>query len=390
MGDHALLSPSGASRWTACTPSAVLEARFPDRAGDAADEGSLAHRLSDLMLKDIMKKVSPAQFKKEVEEITRSKFYNNAMLGYCEEYTAFVMERYSEAQSHTKDALIYFEEKVSLADYVPEGYGTRDVVIIANDTLELIDLKYGKGVPVSAAENKQLMLYALGTLKDFDFIYDITKIRLTIHQPRIENFSSWEIDADELKQWGLSYLIPKAKLAYEGKGDYVPGEHCRFCRAKSLCKANADYQLQLAKFDFMEPALLTDNDVSEILGKAPMLKNWLESVETYALTEAVNNNKKWPDMKLVEGRSNRKYENPEEAAKVLKENGYNEDQVYKKELLGVTAITGLLGKKKFDTLISPLLIKPPGKPALVHVSDKRPAMSSLEAARIDFADEIEY
>lgn len=386
MADHAILSPSGASRWLACTPSARLEQQFPDRAGEAAAEGTLAHALGELLLRYKTKQLPPSLYDSRLKEIQADKLYDGSMLDHAEDYAVFVLERFAEAQAHTKDALLFLETKLDLTDYVPEGFGTGDAIIIADGTLDLIDLKYGKGVAVSAHENRQMMLYGLGALRDFDFMYDIQKVHMTIHQPRIENYSSYELTVAELRQWAEAELKPKAQLAWEGKGDYAPGAHCRFCRAKAVCRANADHNLEVAKHEFKDPARLDDSEIAEILGRVDQLTAWINAVEEHALNEAVNGGKKWPGYKLVEGRSNRKYSSEEAVALKLSQiASLREDQYAPRKLLGITDMQKLLGKKDFAFYLDPLIIKPPGKPTLVPASDKRPEYNSIESAVNDFS-----
>jgi hypothetical protein len=387
MITHAVLSPSGAHRWLNCTPSARLEQKFPDTAGEIAREGTLAHRLSELLLRQQLKQVSKAIFTKELKEIESDPLYDHSMHEHAESYCAFVLERFSEAQAHTKDAIIFLEHKLNLTDYIPEGFGTGDAIIIADGVMDICDLKYGKGVLVDAKNNKQMMLYSLGALRDFDFVYDIHSVRMTIFQPRIDNYSSWEMTVEDLREWADEELKPKAALAFKGEGEFVPGSHCQFCRVKATCKAFANYNLEVAKYEFKDPALLDDLEITDILNRADIFSNWLNSVEEHALAEAVNNQKKWPGYKLVEGRSNRTYTSSDLVASKLLKAGFAEEIIYKKEVLGITAMEKTLGKKEFNIYLSDLVIKPPGKPTLVPESDKRPEYSSTERAAKDFVTE---
>jgi hypothetical protein len=186
-------------------------------------------------------------------------------------------------------------------------------------------------------------------------------------------------------KWAQEELKPIAALAFKGEGEFAPGSHCRFCRARAVCKANADYNLELAKYDFKNPVLLGDDDIADILARADAFSQWLNSVEEHALNEAVNNGKKWAGWKLVEGRSNRKYQDESLVASTLLKAGFAEDIIYKKEILGITAMEKAIGKAKFTGLLSNHIIKPPGKPTLVPASDKRPEYNSAEAAAADFA-----
>jgi hypothetical protein len=386
---HAVLSPSGASRWLNCTPSARLEMKFPDRAGKAADEGTLAHSLGETILRHKLKLIDFKTLMAKTKEINENDLYDAAMSDHAEDYAVFVMERYAEALSHTRDAIIFLEHRLNLTDIIPEGFGTGDAVIIANKVLDLIDLKYGKGVMVSAENNRQLMLYGLGALREFDHIYDIETVRMSIYQPRIGNYSTWEISVDELRKWADEFVKPRAALAFEGAGEFEPGAHCQFCKAKAVCKALADKNLELAQHEFKNPALLGDYEIAHILSQIPLFSTWVKAVQDHALIEAVQNGKNWPGYKVVEGRSVRKYSDEEAIAAKLKEAKYAEDIIFKKKLLNLTDMTKALGKKDFDTLVGPLLIKPPGKPALVPESDKRPAFNNLDAATVDFAEMAE-
>jgi len=385
---HAVLSPSGASRWLSCTPSARLEQQFPDRSGQAAAEGTLAHALSELIIKEKLGNVAKVAFKRAFDVIAKNDLYDNAMLDHAEEYATFVMERLAEAQAHTRDAIIFLEQKLNLTDYVPEGFGTGDVIIIANSVLDIIDLKYGKGVPVFADNNKQMMLYALGALREYDFMYDIDTVRMTIYQPRLDTISTWEIPVIELREWAETELKPRAEMAFKGEGEFVAGKHCQFCKAKAVCKANADHQLVLAQFDFKQAVLLNDQEIADILDRAKDFTNWLTAVTDYALAEAIDNNKKWPGYKLVEGRSNRKYLDETSVANKLTSSGFDEEVIYSKKLLDITAMEKEIGKAEFNKLLADLTIKPPGKPTLVPNSDKRPEFNTEEAAQADFKDVV--
>jgi hypothetical protein len=379
---HAILSPSGASRWLACTPSARLEQQFPEKTSAFAEEGTLAHSLGELIIRFRLGHINTKKFKKDLAEIEASEHYCESMYEYCDEYATYVNEQVNSLSN----PVILLEQKLDMTEYVPEGFGTGDVVIVSGNKLVLIDLKYGKGVPVYADNNKQLMLYALGALKEFDWMYDITEVTMIIYQPRINNISSFELSVDELRQWAETELRPKAELAFAGEGEYVAGNHCQFCKAKAVCKALADKNLELAKYDFKDPTLLTDKEISDILNRADLFTNWISSIEVYALDEALNQGKTWPGYKLVEGRSNRKIADPIKAVKVLMEKGFASEQILTAKLKGITELEKEIGKKEFSLYLSDLIIKPAGKPCLVPASDKRPELNSLESAKLDFAN----
>lgn len=384
MSTHAILSPSGAERWLNCTPSARLEQQFPDRAGEAAKEGTLAHAIGELLIRVKLKTIKKYEYEEVLAGHKKNTLYNDDMLAHAEEYASFVLERFLEAQTKNKHALIFLEQKLNLTDYVPEGFGTGDVIIIADGVLDIIDLKYGKGVPVSAENNKQMMLYSLGALREFEYMYDIDTVRMTIYQPRLDSISTWEIPAEQLNKWADEELKPRAALAFEGEGEFKPGKHCQFCRAKGICKANAAANLEIAKYDFRETTLLKDEEVADIIDRAATFINWINGVEEYALNEAVAG-KKWPGYKVVEGRSNRKYLDDEKVATKLLQSGFNEAVIFKPQaLLSITAMEKVITKKVFEDTLKGLIIKPPGKPALVPLSDKRPELNSAESAKKDF------
>jgi hypothetical protein len=390
MSAHAVLSPSGASRWLACTPSARLEQTFPDSAGIAAREGTLAHALGELLLLHALGRVTETTYENRLATIQSNDLYNTAMFGHAEDYATFVLERFAEAKAGTPDAILEIEVKLDLTEYIQQGFGTGDAVIIADGTLELIDMKYGKGVEVSAFENKQMMLYGLGALKFYALAYDIHDISMTIFQPRLENFSNWSITVEHLRAWGDTVLRPRAALAFAGEGEFQPGTHCRFCRAKAVCRANADYQLEKVRKDFAAPDLLTDEEIADVLERVSGIENWLTAVKDFALVSAVNDGKKWPGFKLVEGRSNRVIADEEKVVARLRDLSYGEELIYNKKIKGIGDLEKLLGKKGFAEELGQWVVKPKGKPTLVPESDKRPEISSADSAKADFAEvEIE-
>lgn len=375
---HAILSPSSASRWLSCTPSARLEMQFPDKAGDFAQEGSLAHEVGEVLLKFAAGLISLDDEEKSLSTLKKSKFYSDELLSYADGYAVFVYEKLALAQKTTSDAVLRIEEKIDLTAYVPEGFGTGDAVILADGTMEIIDLKYGKGVRVSAAENKQMMLYALGALDMFGFMYAIHTVRMTIYQPRLDNVSEWEIPVEELLMWGTSELAPRAKMAYAGEGSFVPGKHCQFCRAKAQCRALAEKNMEVAKHEFDDASLLSDNEISRVLEQMDIIKNWMSAIEEYALQAALSG-KVFPGFKLVEGRSIRKYADEKKVADRLLENGYKSDLIYEPaKLKTITAMEKLVTKKAFAAILGDLIIKPQGKPTLVPASDKRQEWNSAE------------
>lgn len=385
---HALLSASKADRWLNCTPSARMEEPFQehDFMSEPAAEGTLAHELSELMLYCVLNTI-------DADEIERSKLiaanplYSEAMYQHADEYVAYVMEQYNEARARSIDAKIFLEARLNLTDYIPEGFGTGDVVIISDGLLEVTDLKYGKGVPVSAVENRQMMLYALGALREYDFLYDLHTVRMTIYQPRLDNISTYEMSTDDLRKWANDELIPRAKMAFDGVGEFVPGKHCQFCKVKPTCKALADYNLELAKYDFLAADLLTPAEVADILTRKKMFVDWIGSVDDYALAQALNG-VKFPGFKLVEGRSNRVITDKAAAASKLIAAGLEADKVYKpQELRGLTELEKAAGKKTFDAVLAGLIAKPEGKPTLVPADDKRNEWAPAAALAKEFEND---
>ena len=364
---HALLSPSASHRWIACPPSARLTEFLAESESSYAAEGTVAHNVAEAKLKHRLGIARPPIVCEDAE-----------MDEYTSDYADFVMEQ----TECLKNPVVYVEQRVDCSGHIPECYGTCDALIVSDGVLHIVDLKSGRGVKVDAEENDQLRIYSLGAMQMFDFLYRFEIVRMSIYQPRLGNVQTWEVRADALTEWAKTVLVPAANLAWNGEGGYAAGEHCRFCKAKAECRARAEANLALAVYDFTDPALLQICEVAEILGKIDNLVSWASDVKDYALTKALSGTK-FDGWKVVSGRSNRKYTNDEDAAKAVKDAGYDP---YEHKLLGITAMTSLLGRKKFDDLLSGLTCKPEGKPVLVPESDKRKEMNT---AADDFADPIE-
>jgi len=365
---HARLSASGAHRWMNCTPSARLEREFEDNGGESAAEGIAAHALAEHKLRRALKMRS----KKPV-----SKYDSDEMDSYTDGYVEFIQELVAQAKQECNDPVVLIEQRLDFSKFVPGGFGTGDCMIIADGTLHIIDLKYGQGVLVEAEDNPQMKLYALGALELFDGIYDILTVSMTIYQPRRENVSTHTVFKETLYQWAEEVLKPTAELAFKGEGEYAPGEHCQFCRAAVKCRARAEEKLNLARFEFALPPLLTDEDIEEILALLDDLTSWANDVKAYALEAAVSHGKEWRGYKLVEGRSNRRYANEDAVAKAAKDAGYRD--IYRQSLITLTEMEKLMSKVKFQEILGGLIEKPPGKPTLVPLSDKRQAMNAFSA-----------
>ena len=373
---HAILSASGADRWIHCPPSARLCETYEDKGSDYAAEGTDAHALAEFKLKKALG--LPAD-----DPTDGLSWYSEEMDDCTSGYAEFVLEQVEAAKKACADPVVLIEQRVDFSRWVEQGFGTADCVIIADGTLRVIDFKYGLGVLVSAEENPQMQCYALGTLELFDDIYDIDQVSMTIYQPRRQNVSTFDISKDDLYRWADEVLKPTAELAFAGDGNFLCGEWCGFCKARNECRARAEANLKLAQYDFKLPPLLTDTEIEVILSKVDELISWASDIKEYALQQALSG-KEWNGWKLVEGRSNRKYSNEAAVIQTVEEAGFDP---YEKKLLGVTAMQKLLGKSRFDELLTAYIEKPQGKPTLAPENDKRPAMNT---AKNDFMEEKHY
>lgn len=370
---HAVLSASSSHRWLQCPPSALLCSKAGDTTSEFAIQGTDAHSLCEYKLKTALGKESADP----TENLT---YFNEEMADCADMYVQYVMEQLAAVKETCKDPLVLVEQRLDFSRWVPQGFGTGDCVIVADGVLSVIDFKGGIGVLVEAERNPQLMCYALGALDLFDGIYDIEQMSMTIFQPRRENISTYTISKEELLSWADDTLKPTAELAAQGKGEFKAGEHCRFCNVKATCRKRAEYNLELARYDFAMPSTLGDEEIEAILSKADALVSWASDVKEYALQQEVSG-KEWHDWKLVEGRSNRRYVNENAVAETVEKAGYDP---YEHKVLGITAMTKLLGKTKFEEMLSGFIEKPQGKPTLVPMSDKRPA---IHTAANDFKED---
>lgn len=372
---HAVLSASASSRWLHCTPSARLERKFPDASSPYAEEGTLAHAYAERFLNLFLKTGKTTVAIKDNAEMQEA----------VQAYVNICVEKINEARTASPDAQIKVEQRLDFSRWVPEGFGTGDMVMVSDKYFEIVDLKYGKGVPVSAINNSQMRLYALGMYEAFGYLYGADEVRMTIVQPRLDSVSTETISVDDLLTWGEE-VKKKAKIAFAGKGDFCAGNHCRFCKARNTCRVHAEYELKNVKED-LQTAELEDFEISDILLRAKSIRSWLDGLEAYALGKALDGYE-WPGMKLVEGRSTRKITNSKLAAYQLLNAGFGAEVIYKpKELKSMTELEKLCGKKMFSELMSGVIEKPPGKPTLVSADDKRQA---LEIANIknDFDESL--
>ena len=358
---HARLPASSSERWIACTRSAILNMQADDKGSPYAAQGTDAHALCEHLLKQALRRKS----RDPTPDLT---WYDQEMQECAEGYRDFVMEQIEEAKALSPDPYIGIEQRLDYSRWVPEGFGTGDCVIIADGLLHIIDYKYGVGIPVAAENNSQLMCYAAAALDTFEGIYQIDRIKLSIYQPRRENVCTWETTKDELLKWADEVLAPAAQLALKGEGDFNPGDHCTFCKVKDTCRARAEEEMKLMKYEFEEPELLTDEEIALILPAIDNLTSWASDVKEYALNKALSGTR-FKGFKVVEGKANRKYTDENAVATVLTEAGCDP---FEKKVKGITALTKELGKKRFEELLSGLIARPKGKPVLVPESDKRP------------------
>lgn len=376
---HALLGASSSARWSVCTPSARLEAMFPDEQSPYAAEGTVAHDLAESILRH----------KLEGKKAPKLDDYSTEMVEAVNRYVDICEEKVNEARARSSDAEAMIEARLDFSRWVPEGFGTGDMVIVADGILEVIDLKYGKGVPVSAIENTQMRLYALGAYDANEFLYDVKLVRMTIVQPRVDSVSTDEMALEELLDWGEE-IKPIAQRAFNGEGSCTPCDYCNFCKARHTCRALADTCLTAFYKDGGKlNQLLTDQEVSDILAMKDLITKWIKGVYDFAYEKALSGEKQWPGYKLVEGTSRRTITDPDAAAQTLLDNGYKEKDIFKpRELEGITNLQKVLGKKGVAKYLEAYIDKPGGKPTLVPDSDKRPAINTVETMMNEFDDEV--
>lgn len=381
MAKHAVLSASSSHRWLNCPPSVRLEEQFEKTTSVYAEEGTLAHEIGEIKLRKELEQINQKELVDRLSKAVDSDLYSKDMTDYVDVYVDTCLEKFNEAKATTADAIAIIEQKLDFSKWVPDGFGTGDFVVIADGTMEICDLKYGKGVAVSAIDNPQMRLYALGAITEFEFLYDIQKVKMTIIQPRLDSISTDEITVEELLTWANEYVKPRAELAIKGEGEFCAGEHCKFCRAKAVCKARADKNMELAKYEFSDPNTLNNLEIADIIGKVDELTSWATDVKEYALNKALDG-EEFEGFKVVEGRSNRRYTNIEAIENILDKNnisGYLRDP----ELITLTNMEKLVGKKKLNELIGDFIEKPLGKPTLVPITDKRPIFNT---AKEDFKE----
>lgn len=378
---HAKLSASGANQWLNCPPSIKASEGVGDKSTTFAQEGTFAHEISELYFSNLFENLSDEDFKQQLEQSKSNEYYSEELLEYVKQYVDIVEEKINEAKAQD-EPILFFEHRLDLTRYVPESFGTGDVVVYYNGTVEIIDLKYGKGVEVSALNNPQLRLYGLGAyelLKDFE---DVHTIKTTIIQPRLHNISSESMKADDLVEWGLNTVKPQAIKAYNGEGEFNAGSHCRFCKIRHSCRARAEANNVEAE-DMKAPATLNDGELAELLHKLPEIKRWASDVEEYCKEQAVENKREFDGWKVVEGRANRKYTDEQQVLERLTEQ-YDPKDVSETKVMSISKLEKQLGKKRVGELLSDLVTKPQGKATLVTEDDKREPIT--QSAENDFKD----
>lgn len=381
---HARLSASSAFRWINCPGSVALSDQCPTPASSSyADEGTLAHAIGELKLRYVNDEISKRQLNAKMKPLLQSEYY----CGEMEEATGYYADAVIEAlEAAGEDAELMIEQQFSLDRWVPEGFGTSDAVVIGGGVIQVIDLKYGKGIKVDARNNPQLRLYGLGAANLFDSLYDFDTVRMTIIQPRLDHISTEELPLSELLAWAEDDVKPRAQMAMDGTDYTAVGDWCRFCPAKAVCRKRAEYNLSIAKDDFRNPPLLSDEEIGDVLRRADELQHWVKDVGDYALEQALAG-KQYDGWKLVEGRSVRKYADDLKVAEALKAAGYDEAMLYERKLYGISAMEKIVGKKRLTETLGDLIVKPAGKPVLVPESDKREAINTAEVAKADFTKE---
>lgn len=386
MTAHAYLSASSSHRWLNCTKAPILEEGFEDTTSVYAEEGTLAHAIGELILHKSIGNIDKCQYDIGITKATIDELFYEGMINEVEIYTTYCLERFNEFKVKDMHSIMDIEQRLDFSYYAPRGFGTGDCVIVGDNRVEVIDLKFGKGVEVDPKENSQLMLYGLGALDAYDFLYDIKEVTLTVAQVRLQGISSWTISAKELREWGEKVVKPKARLAFDGKGETNPGEWCMFCKFKSQCKARSKYLKDI--YDMHKEKgkeTLTLDDLAEILTNEKLIQNWLKDITEYALELGLSGTK-IPGFKVVEGRSNRRITDGDGLATVLIRDGFKEEDVYRpKEINTITTLEKLVGKKDFEILSEGYIEKPEGKPTLVKDSDRRRSIVQTPEDEFDFS-----
>lgn len=375
---HAILSASSSHKWLVCTPSARFEEKFPSKTSEYMEEGTLAHEIAEIKVRNYFTVMSKATYTRRVNKLKKNEHFNTEMLVHTETYLEYIKE---QALRTKATPFIAIEQKVDFSKYVPEGFGTADCILISGNTLQIIDFKYGKGVKVDAENNPQMMLYALGALSQFGIFYDIKCIKMSIVQPRIENISEFEISKEESLDWGENTVKPQAQKAFAGIGNFVQGEHCQFCKAKGACEFRAKENIKIVEEIEKASGMLTNTQISEMLTKTEGVEQWIKDLKANAL-EKILKGEDIPNWKAVEGKSNRKIVDIDKAFEILEANGFDQAILYERKPITLTQLEKVVGKKKLTEAIGDYIEKPKGAPTLAKASDKR------KSFRISAAEEF--
>lgn len=364
--DHSSVGPSRLEQILNCTGSLLASEGIEDTTSEYAEEGTAAHALAEFKLRKALKQRAGKR--------PTSYYWSDEMEEHTDNYRDFCMDQYGEAKRASPDAIAFVEQQVNIEEYAPGCFGTVDFMAISENTLYVTDLKYGRGVQKDAENNPQLMAYGLGALDIAMPIFEVEEVVLTIYQPRLGHVSQWTITVEDLLSWATNELKPKVEEALSNNGSFHAGDWCRFCKARETCRARADHYLKLIDLEFQPPALLSDDEIAEVMSKAEGLNQWVSDVMAYASAQAIDNGKHWPGYKIVEGRSVRKFSVPDDTiAEAAKAAGYTD--IFNKSLITLTAFEKLMGKEVFADVLGKYVTKPVGKLTLVPESDKRPAVT---------------
>lgn len=381
---HALLSPSASHRWLHCTPCVLLEAKIPSKDTVFTREGTLAHEIGELCLKEYLGVIPDRPLFEIRGDIEAEGFDWNETYTYVREgYVDKVIAEFEAVRETDPEAMLLVESKVRMAPYAEECWGTSDAIIIGNATIHVCDYKHGKGVRVDAPENPQMMLYALGAYQEFgSWLYEVRHVQMSIYQPRLHHWSTGTMEIEDLLGWAEEVVRPQSAKALRGEGEFRPGTWCRFCRCAPQCMALAGFCIDTAENSF-DPKLMTPDEIGTALEKLPVVEAWCGTISDYALHAITEEGKTIPGWKVVEGVSRAKITDQEGAVKALRERGFNDSEIYAPQTLnGITALKKLLGKKAYDSILTPFITRAPGKPAVVPESDPRPALNGIAPDKI--------
>lgn len=385
MGEHALLSASGSHKWLNCPGSARLEAEYEDPQTSYSKEGSLAHSIGELKLQKLFTRMNKSTYTRRLNKLKQQEMYQAEMEHCTDVYRDYVQEI---AMSYEAEPYVEVERKLDYSEYAPEGFGTADCIVVGENTLHVVDYKHGKGVEVSAGNNPQMMLYAIGAIKEFDWIYDVKTVILHIVQPRRENISRWETTAKSLQEWGENTVKPAAQKAFDGVSEYVPGEYCSksFCKARHSCRYRAKPYEAMQDFQGVFPTSLSPSEISRYLKMTEGLEKWASELREYAKKKILEG-VAIPAFKVVEGSSRRTFRDVDTAIEILKKHQYDEAMLYERKPLTLAQMEKVVGKAEFMQLLADEIVKPTGKPTLVLESDQRKPFQSTTAMQ-DFAQII--